>query len=99
MLVPSGGATKADLRDPQGTRNFFCFHFAKGRCSKGPECTFFHRIPNQKDGDRFDSSHDVFGKPPIHTRSRSHAHAHAHAHVHAYAGRHTHTHTHTQAGT
>jgi len=56
------GHTKADEYDPKALRNVFCLHFAKGRCSKGAECTFFHRIPDESDAKRFDSSTDCFGR-------------------------------------
>lgn len=56
------GYTKADEFDPKGTKNFFCYHFAKGRCTQGKNCTFFHRIPTERDMDRFDTAVDVFGR-------------------------------------
>eukprot|EP00041_Stephanoeca_diplocostata_P015472 m.295666 g.295666 ORF g.295666 m.295666 type:complete len:402 (+) comp20044_c1_seq2:107-1312(+) len=61
-MVRDCGKTKADKWDPEGTKHFFCIYFAKGRCSLGAECTFFHRIPTERDASRFDNSYDCFGR-------------------------------------
>ena len=43
-MVRDCGRTKADQLDPAGSKMYFCYHFAKGRCANGEKCTFFHRL-------------------------------------------------------
>jgi hypothetical protein len=65
-MVRDCGATKADTWDPKGATHYFCIHFAKGRCTLGSECTFFHRIPTEVDAARFSTSIDCFGRERFH---------------------------------
>ena len=64
LVRAAGGSgwTKASLYDAEAKYGFFCFHFAKGRCSKGKDCTFFHLIPDEDDARRVDASYDCFGR-------------------------------------
>lgn len=43
-------------------RAYFCIHFARGACAKGPDCTFYHHIPTAADDGAWDSLHDCFGR-------------------------------------
>jgi len=51
------GLTKAD-NNPNGS--YFCIHFAHGCCSKGKDCTFLHRVPDEYD--REETTKDCFGR-------------------------------------
>ncbi len=42
------GYTKADTFEKPGSA-WFCVYFARGCCSEGVNCWFYHRIPNQDD--------------------------------------------------
>lgn len=37
------GYTKADKLDGKGT--YFCVYFARGCCSEGVNCRYYHRVP------------------------------------------------------
>jgi len=57
------GFTKADrFEKKQGT--YFCVYFARGACTEGVNCRFYHRIPQHEDlalaGE--DNLRDVFGR-------------------------------------
>jgi len=51
------GLTKAD-NNPNAS--YFCIHFAHGCCSKGKDCTFLHRVPDEYD--REETTKDCFGR-------------------------------------
>jgi len=44
-IEKDSGATKASTT----ASSTFCFHFARGQCAKGYECSFLHRIPTADD--------------------------------------------------
>lgn len=50
------GKTRAVTGDP------ICVFFAQGRCSNGPACDFWHRIPNQDDERSLGPVNDIFGR-------------------------------------
>ena len=54
------GLTKADLK-PLGSC-YFCIQFARGKCSKGPACTYYHRVPTVVDEGLLDKMRDCFGR-------------------------------------
>jgi len=51
------GWTKAD-NNPNSS--YFCIHFAHGCCSKGKDCTFLHRVPDEQDKE--ETTKDCFGR-------------------------------------
>jgi hypothetical protein len=51
------GLTKAD-NNPNAS--YFCIHFAHGCCSKGKDCTFLHRVPDEYDKE--ETTKDCFGR-------------------------------------
>ncbi|GJN87317.1 hypothetical protein Rhopal_000265-T1 [Rhodotorula paludigena] len=56
-IKTDAGYTRAD-----GTgNNYVCLHFARGRCPKGQECTYLHRLPPRQHV-LPDASLDVFGR-------------------------------------
>ncbi len=67
-LETDAGYTKADLlnqrdaKDNKKSKKYFCIHFAHGICAKGPECSFYHRIPLPEDDARTDELFDCFGR-------------------------------------
>eukprot|EP00126_Sphaerothecum_destruens_P003562 Sdes_comp17314_c0_seq2m6522 len=64
-IITDSGHTKANiLSTSTGARYYFCIHFARGCCQLGPECTYFHRLPDDEDelANKNDYSHDVFGR-------------------------------------
>ncbi|KAL6068475.1 Pre-mRNA-splicing factor CWC2 [Balamuthia mandrillaris] len=42
--------------------SWICLFFAKGKCIKGAECTFYHRLPDEQEEARLDLAYDVFGR-------------------------------------
>ena len=51
------GYTKAEKK------GWFCVYFARGCCSEGTNCRYFHRIPNHDDCEQeSDNLKDVFGR-------------------------------------
>ncbi|ORX43244.1 hypothetical protein BCR36DRAFT_145185 [Piromyces finnis] len=50
------GLTKAD----NNPGSYFCIHFAHGCCSKGKDCTYLHRVPDELD--REETTRDCFGR-------------------------------------
>jgi hypothetical protein len=62
-LETDAGYTKADLSNAdKKNRRYFCLHFARGMCAKGPECIFYHRIPLPEDDAKIDELFDCFGR-------------------------------------
>lgn len=58
------GFTKADtLGNKKQSSTWFCTYFARGCCTEGTNCRYYHRIPNSDDckNDK-DNSKDVFGR-------------------------------------
>jgi len=60
VMESDAGQTKADLRG--SSSRFFCIQFARGRCARGSDCTWFHRIPTAIDDGMLDEMHDCFGR-------------------------------------
>jgi len=56
-IEKDSGLTKAD-NNPHAS--YFCIHFAHGCCSKGKDCTFLHRVPDEYD--REETTKDCFGR-------------------------------------
>jgi hypothetical protein len=54
------GYTKADLQEKEGA--YFCLYFAKGCCSEGVNCKYYHRVPTIEDCGRIENLRDVFGR-------------------------------------
>ncbi|KAI8901596.1 hypothetical protein BC833DRAFT_113324 [Globomyces pollinis-pini] len=54
VIDRDAGKTRASSKMP------FCIHFAHGKCSRGHNCTFLHRIPMK--GDRVETTIDCFGR-------------------------------------
>jgi len=54
MVARDAGRTRAT------TKSSFCVHFSHGRCTRGKDCTFLHRIPIT--GDRIETMYDCFGR-------------------------------------
>ncbi|KAL4477410.1 hypothetical protein ABPG74_002560 [Tetrahymena malaccensis] len=54
------GYTKADLTDRYSA--YYCHHWAKGCCSEGQNCRYFHRVPSLAECMTIDNSRDVFGR-------------------------------------
>eukprot|EP00960_Hanusia_phi_P043400 756025-Hanusia_phi.AAC.3 len=50
------GYTRAGKGDP------ICVFFAQGRCDKGPDCEYWHRIPCEDDEKTLGAANDVFGR-------------------------------------
>lgn len=62
------GFTKADSMEKKGAV-WFCTYFARGCCSEGMNCKYYHRVPNHEDClSQSDNVRDVFGR----TRHASH---------------------------
>jgi hypothetical protein len=45
-----------------GKGSVICVFFAQGRCDKGSECEYYHRIPNTEDEASLGAALDVFGR-------------------------------------
>eukprot|EP01117_Protostelium_nocturnum_P011587 TRINITY_DN4203_c0_g1_i4.p1 TRINITY_DN4203_c0_g1~~TRINITY_DN4203_c0_g1_i4.p1 ORF type:complete len:389 (-),score=120.00 TRINITY_DN4203_c0_g1_i4:10-1176(-) len=59
VIASDAGYTKAD----KGNKDtYICLYFARGHCSNGPECQYYHRVPLAEDEMRLDNLHDVFGR-------------------------------------
>lgn len=55
------GKTKADMLN--AVNKYFCLHFARGACSLGAECNWYHRTPVYSDYTvRNDTVKDIFGR-------------------------------------
>jgi hypothetical protein len=55
------GFTKADLQEKEGGA-YFCLYFAKGCCSEGVNCRYYHRVPNKVEAEKIENLRDVFGR-------------------------------------
>jgi len=55
------GFTKADLQEKEGGA-FFCMFFAKGCCTEGVNCRYYHRVPTKEDAEKIENLRDVFGR-------------------------------------
>lgn len=55
------GFTKADLQEKEGGA-YFCLYFAKGCCSEGVNCKYYHRVPTIEDAEKIENLRDVFGR-------------------------------------
>ncbi|PRP78101.1 pre-mRNA-splicing factor cwc2 [Planoprotostelium fungivorum] len=58
-IASDAGYTKADKMNKD---TYLCIYFARGHCTEGPECQYYHRIPLEEDEIRLDMLHDVFGR-------------------------------------
>lgn len=54
-VARDAGYTKAD----RVNGSFFCLHFARGVCTRGPECEYLHRLPTIHD--LYPPNQDCFG--------------------------------------
>lgn len=54
------GYTKADKMD--GTGTYFCVYFARGCCTEGVNCRYYHRVPQASDLRQTDNLRDIFGR-------------------------------------
>ncbi|TMW63767.1 hypothetical protein Poli38472_002708 [Pythium oligandrum] len=59
-LELDAGKTKADMVSK--ANRYFCVHFARGMCARGPECNYYHRLPTMADETRIGMMHDCFGR-------------------------------------
>mgnify|MGYP001806626794 CR=1 FL=1 len=59
-LIDSG-FTKADKFEKNA---YFCVYFARGCCTEGVNCRFYHRVPQEEDLEQANSDNlrDVFGR-------------------------------------
>ena len=57
------GFTKADHFEKKGS-TYFCVYFARGACTEGVNCKYYHRVPQIEDIDKAgeDNLRDVFGR-------------------------------------
>lgn len=56
------GFTKADKMEGKGA-TYFCVYFARGCCSEGTNCKFYHRVPTESDLlTHKDNLRDIFGR-------------------------------------
>jgi hypothetical protein len=55
------GFTKADTQEKEGGA-YFCMFFAKGCCSEGVNCRYYHRVPTKENWDKIENLRDVFGR-------------------------------------
>ena len=62
------GYTKADMYEKFSS--YFCMHFAKGSCSEGANCRYYHRIPSIEECEKIDHSRDIFGKVRFHNHRK-----------------------------
>lgn len=58
-IAKDSGYTRADINKKD---TYFCLYFARGHCSNGSQCNFFHRIPTEEDDLKNDVAHDIFGR-------------------------------------
>lgn len=67
------GYTKAD-RYEKKNGTYFCVYFARGCCSEGDQCRFYHRVPQHEDIERGleDNLRDVFGRARHATHKDNH---------------------------
>lgn len=56
------GFTKADKMEGKGA-TYFCVYFARGCCSEGSGCKYYHRVPSADDLlTHQDNLRDIFGR-------------------------------------
>ena len=56
------GYTKADALEKAGS-TYFCVYFARGCCTEGVNCRYYHHVPTHEDCLREnDNLRDVFGR-------------------------------------
>lgn len=55
------GYTKADKLNENG-ENYFCLFFAKGCCTLGLNCKFYHRVPTLEECKKINNIKDIFGR-------------------------------------
>ena len=67
------GYTKADKVEKKGS-TYFCVYFARGACTEGVNCRFYHRVPQEEDLEPSyeDNLHDVFGRARHATHKEDH---------------------------
>ncbi len=63
------GFTKADLQEKEGAA-YFCLFFAKGCCSEGVNCHYYHRVPTKEDAEKIENLRDVFGRSKFATHRK-----------------------------
>lgn len=54
------GFTKGDLYHTG--HGYFCVFFARGCCSEGGACNYFHHLPSLEEAKQIDHSRDIFGR-------------------------------------
>ena len=60
VVATDAGRTKAESRD--SGQKYFCIQFCRGKCARGADCTWFHRIPTVADDGMASQMHDCFGR-------------------------------------
>lgn len=55
------GYTKADIQEKEGGA-YFCIFFAKGCCTEGVNCRYYHKVPTKEDLEKIENLRDVFGR-------------------------------------
>ena len=55
------GFTRADKQAKEGSA-FFCLYFAKGCCSEGVNCHYYHRVPTISECKKIENLRDIFGR-------------------------------------
>ena len=55
------GYTRADKQEKIGS-SYFCLFFAKGCCSEGVNCRYYHRVPTFEECEKIENSRDIFGR-------------------------------------
>ena len=55
------GYTRADKQEKNGS-SYFCLFFAKGCCSEGVNCRYYHRVPTFEECEKIENSRDIFGR-------------------------------------
>ena len=55
------GYTRADKQEKNGS-SYFCLFFAKGCCSEGVNCRYYHRVPTFEECEKIENARDIFGR-------------------------------------
>ena len=55
------GFTRADKQQNEGSA-YFCLYYAKGCCSEGVNCHYYHRVPTLEDAEKIENLRDIFGR-------------------------------------
>ncbi|OII71018.1 hypothetical protein cand_018570 [Cryptosporidium andersoni] len=55
------GWTKADT-EPGNNLPSFCLYFARGCCTNGASCKYYHHLPTREDDDGLSPMYDIFGR-------------------------------------